>query len=123
MKAPQKQLIAFSVTGSRRAALERVCREEGIRLTLAAPEDRQQTLAALCGMMPKKAAAPQQPFARELAILCGFDEAGLDGFLAAWKKTGLEPIRLKAVLTPANALWTAERLYREIAAEDAAVRG
>ena len=122
MTAPVRQLIAFSVTGLRRAALERVCRDEGIRLVPAGPEEAGQTVAALCGMMPRQPVAPSQPFARELAILCGFDNKALDGFLAAWKKTGLEPIRLKAMLTPTNALWTAERLYQEIAAEDAAMR-
>ena len=38
----------------------------------------------------------------------------IDIFLAEYKKAGIEPIGCKAVVTPDNVFWSADKLFREI---------
>ena len=38
----------------------------------------------------------------------------LDQFLSEYKKAGIPPIGLKAVITPHNIFWSAEDLYKEL---------
>lgn len=41
----------------------------------------------------------------------------VDAFLAEYKKAGVEPIALKAVITGNNIFWTAERTQKELLRE------
>lgn len=41
----------------------------------------------------------------------------VDAFLAEYKKTGVEPIALKAVVTDQNIFWTADRMQKELLRE------
>ena len=56
-------------------------------------------------------------FTQEMIIMCDFDENDLDSFLAEFKKQGVSPVDLKAVLTPNNLTWTVTQLYGELLRE------
>ena len=54
---------------------------------------------------------------KEMVFLCGFDMHLLNRFLAAVKKSKLQKVELKAMLTPNNWQWSGRHLLKELAAE------
>lgn len=57
----------------------------------------------------------------EVLIFSGDAGEALDLFLAAYRKAGIEPIALKAVVTPHNTGWTVRALVAELEKERAAM--
>lgn len=53
-------------------------------------------------------------FRRSLLVFSGINSSQMDIFLAEYKKAGIEPIGCKAVVTPDNVFWSADKLFREI---------
>lgn len=53
-------------------------------------------------------------FPAELLVFSGINSSQMDIFLAEYKKAGIEPIGCKAVVTPDNVFWSADKLFREI---------
>ena len=53
----------------------------------------------------------------ELIIFFGIPDKHLDTFLAEYKKSGLESIRLKAIVTPTNLSWTIYQLTEHLKEE------
>lgn len=60
-------------------------------------------------------------FPVEMMVFCGLSDKGLDDFLADYRKTGLAPVPLKAVITPYNMTWTAEQLFTALMKEHTAM--
>jgi hypothetical protein len=52
-----------------------------------------------------------------MIFLCGFDRPTLDKLLVAIKKSKLQRIELKAMLTPHNVGWSGLELLKEISEE------
>lgn len=57
----------------------------------------------------------------DLLIFSGLPDEGLDLFLAEYKKAGIEPTGLKAVVTPHNLTWTVYELAAELVKERTAM--
>ena len=111
-------MLAFHFVGERRRLLVALAREMNCRLTEVTPERQGQTLGVLCGLLPPGKNASAAPALREeLLVLSGFTGEELDRFLQQWKARADGPIRLKAMLTPANLTWTPEQLCRELKKE------
>ena len=64
-----------------------------------------------------KAERSKEVFGERMMVFGGFEEENFDGFLSALREAKIGIGALKAVLTPTNALWTSEDLYRELAKE------
>lgn len=79
------------------------------------------TLAGLPGAAANTQKAPAGYKLPELLILSGLEGAALEFFLAAWKKAGIAPVPLKAILTPHNANWQLYALAEELQREHAAM--
>lgn len=63
----------------------------------------------------KKYDGPEFP--AEMLIFSEMNSDQVDVFLAEYKKAGVEPIALKAVITGNNIFWTAERTQKELLRE------
>lgn len=57
----------------------------------------------------------------EILLFSNLTENKLDEFLSAYKTMGIEPVSLKAVVTPTNVTWTIEELAEELIKERAAM--
>ena len=57
----------------------------------------------------------------EILLFSNLTENKLDEFLAAYKTAGIEPVELKAVVTPTNGNWTIEELTQELIKERTAM--
>ncbi len=79
-----------------------------------------ETIASLVGLPPlslsdnKNTNAPALWAMPEIIIFFGISDKLLDTFLAEYKKTGFEKIRLKAIVTPTNLGWTLYQLTEHL---------
>ena len=55
----------------------------------------------------------------EVILFNGFNDESLQGFLAAYRKAGIEKVTLKAVVTPYNITWTLYDLIEHLKEESA----
>ena len=95
-------ILLFRINRDKYAVIQNVCRTLGIRIIDVARKDYSQKLGTL---------AQIQGFTREAKKYDGPE------FLAEYKKLGVEPIALKAVITGNNIFWTAERTQKELLRE------
>ena len=86
----------------------------GICVREIAPGEAGCTLGMLCGLDPLQARAGV--LSREMMVMAFFPEPLMDAWLKAMRNTG-DTVALKAVLTPYNRLWTAQKLAGELLAE------
>lgn len=103
--------------------LDRLCREEGIRLIPVSAVQCSKTVGSLLGLptsvRPLSAgAAPKEP----VLVLCGFTPGRMDAFLTRLRAGGV-PSVLQAVVTPTNLGWTFSALAAELARERAELEG
>ena len=81
-----------------------------------------QRIGALCGLEPEWERPPKAKVDGEMMVMAFFPDWQLDDLLSAIRKNGIEPARLKAVLTPVNRTWNCGQLYAQLMQEDAAMR-
>jgi hypothetical protein len=115
-----RKLLAFRIGKEKHNALEAICTDLGIDLIDIPRRDYAQKLGALAGVKGfarDKAAYSGPELPAEMLVFSGINSDELDGFLAAYKKTGLAPVGLKAVVTPNNIFWDADTLFRELMRE------
>lgn len=70
---------------------------------------------------PGQERAPASYQLPEVMIFSGFPDGHLDEFLGAYRKEGIRPVPLKAVVTPYNFSWTLYQLVQELAREHMAM--
>ncbi len=68
-------------------------------------------------------AAAADGFSEEMMVICGLTRQALMLFLEEFKKQGVRPVALKAVLTEHNQSWDSVTLYQEISREHALMHG
>ena len=91
----------------------------GVRVRAVDDRELGQTLAALCGLEPMRENAPSIRIKDEMMVMAFFPDGLIDQWLLAMRKSGLPPVRLKAVLTPTNRAWTCGQLHAMLSQEAA----
>ena len=89
----------------------------GITVKEVKESERGQSLAALCGLEPPRKNVSPVPVTDEMMIFAHFSNALLDRFLLEMKEARIEPVRLKAVLTPHNQSWSCGQLCAALSQE------
>ena len=90
----------------------------GIGVRVVEPEKFALPVGALAGVMETpETVEPAEPFSDEMLVMAHFRPGMLDAFLNGFRQSRIPPVKLKAMLTETNALWSAARLHREIRAE------
>ena len=113
-------ILLFRINRDKYAVIQNVCRTFGIRIIDVARKDYSQKLGTLAQIQgftreAKKYDGPEFP--AEMLIFSEMNSDQVDVFLAEYKKSGVEPIALKAVITGNNIFWTAERPQIELLRE------
>lgn len=116
-------LLAYQIEPGKLGKMQVVCLRLGIRVQAVAPADFGQPIGALAGVLPRNPDAPAAPLPGEMLVLAHFRPGMLEGLLQGFRAAHVPPVALKAMLTDANAAWTAPALYAEIAREHAAMHG
>ena len=110
--------------GEKGAAVREVLRGLGVRVRVARPErlgDAVGAFAGLVGYRPSFVDYAGPLPEGEFVLLCGLNNAQVDGFLAGCREAGCV-VGPKAVLTSANRDWPLVRLIEAVSAEHARMR-
>ncbi|MBR1816875.1 MAG: DUF3783 domain-containing protein [Lachnospiraceae bacterium] len=97
----------------------------GLKSTTLSSSDINKTVSELVGMpilnpdmaVSTNIKAPALWALPEIIIFFGVSDEKLDSFLAEYTKSGLEKIKLKAIVTPTNLSWTLYYLAEHIREE------
>ena len=117
------ELLLFNIQDpEKKTAIRLTALRLGLRCREILPERQGETLEAL---LSGEAANPAQPegesFADELMLMHALSQAEFHELLDTLRREG-QSIRLKAVVTEHNRKWTAQRLHRELCAEEEAMK-
>ena len=114
--ANNAHILLFHVEPLKAAHIESLCKSLHIRTSRIKPSEYSQKLGYLAGIpgFPKENSAYTGPeFPSEMMVFSNMSDT-LDSFLSEYKKAGIPPIGLKAVVTPHNIFWSAADLYEEL---------
>lgn len=113
-------VLLFRLDQDKYVAVRKVCKILGIRMIDVARKDYSQKLGSLAQIQgftreAKKYDGPELP--AEMLIFSEMNSDQVDAFLAEYKKTGVEKVALKAVITSNNIFWTADKIQKELLRE------
>lgn len=126
MAAPM--ILAFNIPPEKLGRLRLLVARIKARLRPVGPDEHQRKLADIIASPVAAAQGDAVPadagFGDEMLVMAGLTGAQMNLFLGDFKRFGIPPIPLKAVLTVTNAEWTPVELHRELCAErEAFARG
>jgi len=114
-------LLLFNIHDEeKRTAIRLLSLRLGYSVQDVLPEQQNTKISELLsGAKP----AGQNPisFTDEMMVMSGFSSQDMHTLLDGMRNNGC-PVRLKCIVTETNKSWTAARLYKELAAEDQAMR-
>jgi len=114
-------LLLFNIHDEeKRTAIRLLSLRLGYSVQDVLPEQQNTKISELLsGAKP----AGQNPisFTDEMMVMSGFSSQDMHTLLDGMRNNGC-PVRLKCIVTETNKSWTAVRLYKELAAEDQAMR-
>ena len=116
----QKSILAYNFTPERLGALRLICMMLKVQLRPVSREAFTQPvgyLAGVPGVEPSAEVYAGDEAHEEMLVMCGFMRSDLDRLLAAIRKSKLQSVKLKAMLTQHNALWSGVELLKELAQE------
>ena len=118
----QAVLLCYNLAPEKAQKIRLAAMRLKIRVRPVSREEYGQTLAALCGMEETADAVYSGAgFEDEMLVMVNFPAGMMNTFLGLFKRMGIAPVALKAILTPTNAQWDSEKLHAEIASEHEAM--
>ena len=118
----QPGLLCYNLSGEKMQKIRLAAMRLKIRVRPVEKDEYAQTVAALCGLEEKTDAAyVGAGFEDEMLVMANFPAGMMNAFLGLFRRMGIAPVALKAMLTPTNAAWNSEKLHAEIAGEHQAM--
>ena len=118
----QPVLLCYNLSGEKMRKIRLAAMRLKIRVRPVEKDEYAQTVAALCGLEEKTDAAyVGAGFEDEMLVMANFPAGMMNAFLGLFRRMGIAPVALKAMLTPTNAAWDSEKLHAEIAGEHQAM--
>ena len=118
----QPVLLCYNLSGEKMQKIRLAAMRLKIRVRPVEKDEYAQTVAALCGLEEKTDAAyVSAGFEDEMLVMANFPAGMMNAFLGLFRRMGIAPVALKAMLTPTNAAWNSEKLHAEIAGEHQAM--
>lgn len=112
--------LMYNLAGERLRRISLLARRFKIQLVMVQPADYGQPIGTVLGLQERVADAPERPpFDDEMMVMAGFKGPLGASFLNGFRQQGLQPIRLKAMLTETNSQWDAYQLHSELSEEHA----
>ena len=118
----QPVLLCYNLSGEKMQKIRLAAMRLKIRVRPVEKDEYAQTVAALCGLEEKTDAAyVGAGFEDEMLVMANFPAGMMNAFLGLFRRMGIAPVALKAMLTPTNTAWNSEKLHAEIAGEHQAM--
>lgn len=123
--AAEPQVLLYNFRQDERTRLlRRYLRKNGISVRMVETAEFLHPLGYLFGL-PGFTPCPQfnmgGNFHEEMMVMGNLSGAQTDGLLDFFRSSGLEPVDLKAVLTPVTAHWSSLKLHDELSKEHKAM--
>ena len=117
------ELLLFNIDDpEKRTALHLMSLRLGLQCREIPTEQQGRTIEELLdGTAVESAKSAEQPFTDELILMHALTQEDFHILLDTLRREG-QSIRLKAVVTDHNRKWTAQRLHRELCAEEEAMK-
>ena len=117
------ELLLFNIADpEKRTALRLMSLRLGLQCQEIPIEQQGRTIEELLnGTADESAKSAEQPFTDELMLMHSLTQEDFHTLLDTLRREG-QSIRLKAVVTDHNRKWTAQRLHRELCAEEEAMK-
>ena len=115
-------ILCYALSEEKTKALGAFAKRFGAEVRRVAPASYTLPIAAAVGGLEGAPVALASDLPEPMLVFANFPEVMLDVFLDALRASDLPKVPLKAVVTPTNAAWRADELYRELCRERAAVR-
>ena len=116
----QQRILMFNVSKEKRDKIIQMCKTLGILTrTVDRPQYNQKigALAEISGFKEDQEIYMKEEFPMEMLVFSGMNQQQVDLFLKEYKNRRIEQIGCKAIVTPDNVFWTAEKLFRELLKE------
>lgn len=118
-------LLLYNIEEKKKEKISKLCSELGIKVKVVNPLEYKQPIENLLNfnndgvsvVSVLTATTPNDTFQGEMFIMVGFSNELLDKFLREYRVKQIEPVFLKAILTPYNKTWTSIMLYNELMRE------
>lgn len=118
----------------KRSAIEKLCESLNITVKDLSYSDLNRTVLDIVASVPivfnnkninggTVSKVPPLFLMPEVILFNGFNDESLQGFLATYRKAGIEKVALKAVVTPYNITWTLYDLIEHLKEESASDPG
>lgn len=122
-----KKILLFHIEAKKARQIKDLCQTLGIGTVCVSPKEYGAPLGKIAGVtdLPSSSSPDQDSFIQrrelpsEMMVFSGFPSEDLEHFLKCCRDAGIPPTPLKAVLTPHNIFWSAEKLYGELLQEHA----
>lgn len=117
------KLIMYNIDNRvKEKQLMELCRQLGYNTRKIKPSDADSSVGSIAGikiskMISQKEKAPLGYKFPEIIIFSGLSDGDLDRFLTEYKKAEIEPVPLKAIVTPHNISWSLYELVKELQRE------
>ena len=117
------ELLLFNIADpEKRTALRLMSLRLGLQCQEIPIEQQGRTIEELLnGTADESVKSAEQPFTDELMLMHALSQEDFHTLLDTLRREG-QSIRLKAVVTDHNRKWTAQRLHRELCAEEEAMK-
>ncbi len=115
-----KKVLLFQIGKEKKKQLVTLCKALDITPVIVPRGQFGEVLGALAGI--EGFSLKGQPYggaglSSEMIVFSGISSDNLDIFFQEYKKAGIEPVPLKAVLTSHNIFWDVKTLYQELEKE------
>lgn len=115
-----QQILLYNLEEKKARQIKQLCTLLKIRFKSIASEQYMETIGSLAGVVNmEKTNVPftGTAFTDEMLVFVNFNDEALWDFLSRYRKAGIEPINLKAGLTPHNVTWNSIQLRDELMKE------
>lgn len=119
----KKTIYLYNLRNEKGRHIELLCLSQGIACRHVDSHEYGQRIgyiAEIAGFAAQDTPSNAPAFSDEMLIFKGFDQDALGAFLAQYRQAGIEPVALKAGLTPTNVHWNSLQLHTELQQERAA---
>ncbi|MBP3458148.1 MAG: DUF3783 domain-containing protein [Lachnospiraceae bacterium] len=115
-----KKVLLFQVNKAKKEQIEALCQDLDIEVVTVEYKQYLEPLGVIAGIqgIPKSGKIYNgMELPMEMMVFSGIHPEFLDVFLKKYREYHIEPIGLKAILTPTNVFWNGEQLYKELLKE------
>lgn len=119
-----KKILFYTPNQQKYESVLSLCRDMQISLKRLDYKDLTRSVTDLFNAKANSSGATLPPLyiSPEVMVICGLSDKDLDVFLAKYKEAKIEPVKLKAIMTPFNFKMSIYELTQELIKEAASIK-